>query len=190
MTITQDFDTSTLPAAGTYTVDPIHSTVSFVARHLVASKVRGQFTEFEGTVVIGDTPESSSVTATVKANSITTHQEQRDAHLLTPDFLDSDNHPELTLVSKSVSPAKNGHYDLVADLTIKGVTKEVVFDLEFLGAGPHMAPDTVVAGFEATATIDRRDFGVNFEGSLENGSLVVGHRVTLELVIEAASTKS
>jgi len=190
MTTAQDFDSTTLPAPGVYQVDAIHSTVGFVARHLVASKVRGVFTEFEGTVTIGDTPETSSVTAKVKAQSITTHQEQRDEHLLSPDFLDSNNHPELTLVSKSVTPTRDGHYDLTADLTIKGITKEVVFDLEFLGAGPHMIPDTTVVGFEATATIDRRDFGVTFEGSLENGSLVVGHRVTLELSIEAASTSA
>ncbi len=95
MTTTQDVSADTsLPAPGTYTVDPIHSTIGFVARHLVASKVRGLFTEFEGTIVIGDTPEASSVTATVKAASITTNQEQRDAHLKSPDFLDFENHPE------------------------------------------------------------------------------------------------
>ena len=187
MTTIQDQTTTTLPAAGTYAVDAIHSSVSFVARHLVASKVRGQFTEFDGTIVVGATAETSSVHATVKAASITTHQEQRDAHLLSPDFLESDKFPELTLVSKSISPARNGHYDLVADLTVRGITKEIVFDLEFLGSGPGMAPNTTVAGFEATGTIDRRDFGVTFEGTLENGSLVVGHKITLEFVIEASA---
>jgi polyisoprenoid-binding protein YceI len=187
MTSTQEVVPDTnLPAPGTYTVDPIHSTIGFVARHLVASKVRGLFTEFEGTIVIADTPEASSVNATVKAASITTNQEQRDAHLKSPDFLDFENHPELTLVSKTITSKGGQSYALVTDLTLRGVTKEVVFDLEYLGTNPGLAPNTTVAGFEATATIDRRDFNVSFEGSLENGALVVGHKVTLELEIEAS----
>jgi polyisoprenoid-binding protein YceI len=187
MTSTQEVVADTnLPAPGTYTVDPIHSTIGFVARHLVASKVRGLFTEFEGTIVIADTPEASSVNATVKAASITTNQEQRDAHLKSPDFLDFENHPELTLVSKTITSKGGQSYALVTDLTLRGVTKEVVFDLEYLGTNPGLAPNTTVAGFEATATIDRRDFNVSFEGSLENGALVVGHKVTLELEIEAS----
>jgi polyisoprenoid-binding protein YceI len=170
-------------------VDPIHSSVGFVARHLVATKVRGSFTDFEGTVTIGDTPETSSVTATVQAASVTTNQEQRDAHLKSPDFFDTDNHPTFTLVSKQVSPSDDGHYDLVADLTIRGVTKEVVFDLEFLGQGPGMAPNSTLVGFDATTTIDRRDFGVSFNGALENGSVVVGNKVTLEIAVQASRTQ-
>jgi polyisoprenoid-binding protein YceI len=139
-------------------------------------------------VAIGDTPETSSVTATVKAASVTTNQEQRDAHLRSPDFFDTDTHPELTLVSKQVSPGDDGHFDLVADLTIRGITKEVVFDLEFLGQGPGMAPNTSVVGFDATATIDRRDFGVSFNGALENGSIVVSNKVVLEIAVQASRT--
>ena len=177
---------SELPAAGTYAIDPVHSSVSFVVRHLVASKVRGNFTEFEGSVVIGDTPETSTVSATIQASSITTHNEMRDGHLKSPDFLDLENHPTLTFTSTSVTPTKEDHYDLVGDLTIKGVTKQVTFDLEYLGTGPGMAEGVTVAGFEATTEIDRRDFNVNFEGTLENGGLVVSNKVTLVLEIEAA----
>ena len=177
---------SELPAAGTYAIDPVHSSVSFVVRHLVASKVRGNFTEFEGSVIIGDTPETSTVSATIQAASITTHNEMRDGHLKSPDFLDLENHPVLTFTSTSVTPSKADHYDLVGDLTIKGVTKQVTFDLEYLGTGPGMAEGVTVAGFEATTEIDRRDFNVNFEGTLENGGLVVSNKVTLVLEIEAA----
>jgi len=188
---TETFDaptTGTLPTPGTYTVDPIHSTVGFTARHLVASKVRGSFSQFAGTIAIGATPEESSVSATVQAASIVTQQDQRDDHLRSSDFLESSTHPELTLVSKRVTPRAGGHFDLVTDLTIKGITKEVVFDLEFLGEGPGMAPNSRVVGFEATTSINRRDFGVNFDGALENGSLVVGNKVDLQLEIEATAS--
>ncbi|HUD69173.1 MAG TPA: YceI family protein [Acidimicrobiales bacterium] len=184
----QTSHTSTLPSPGTYAVDPIHSHVGFVARHLVATKVRGNFTEFEGTIVIGETPESSSVRAAAKAATIKTNQDQRDEHLRSSDFFEVETYPELTLVSKRVSSRSDGHYDLVADLTIKGTTKEVVFDLEFLGTGPGMAPNSTLAGFEATASIDRRDFGVNFNGAIENGSFVLGNKIDLEIEVQASKS--
>ena len=176
--------TSNLPAAGTYNVDAVHSTVGFVARHLVASKVRGRFTDFTGVITIGDTPESSSVEATVQAASITTDNEMRDAHLKSPDFLEFETYPTLTLKSTKVS-AKDDGYVVVADLTIKGITKSVTFDLEYLGTGPSMTPGVSVTGFEASAEFDRRDFGINFGGSLENGALVVGNKIVIELAVEA-----
>ena len=174
-----------LPNPGTYQVDPVHSQVGFVVRHLVASKVRGVFTDFSGEITIADSAEASAVRATVQAASITTNNEMRDGHLKSADFLDLENHPTLELASKSISAKGGDKYALVADLTIRGVTKEVTFDLEFLGSGPGMAPNTEVAGFEATVEIDRRDFGANFEGTLENGSLVVANKVTIHLEIEA-----
>ena len=186
MTTASTTSTTTLPTAGTYAIDPVHSTVGFVARHLMASKVRGSFTEFEGTIVVGATPEASSVRATVKASSIVTNQAQRDEHLRSTDFLETSTYPELTLVSTSVSPRDDGNFDLTADLTIHGVTKQVVFDLEFLGEGPGMAPGTRVVGFEARTTINRRDFGVNFDHALENGSFVIGNKIELELAVEAS----
>ncbi len=178
---------SNLPAPGVYNVDSVHSTVGFTVRHLVAAKVRGQFTDFSGVITIGETPESSSVEATVQAASITTNNEQRDGHLKSVDFLEIESHPTLTLKSTKVTPKSGDLYEMVADLTIKGVTKSVTFELEFLGAGPSMAPGATVTGFEAKTEIDRRDFGVNFEGAVENGNLVVGNKVTLELSIEAHS---
>ena len=176
-----------LPATGTYTIDPVHSQVGFTVRHLVASKVRGQFTEFEGAIEIGDSPESSKVTATIHAASITTNNEMRDGHLKSNDFLDLENHPTLNFVSTSVSPKGAEKYAMVGDLTIRGVTKQVTWDLEYLGTGPGMGEGAQITGFEATTEIDRRDFNVNFEGTLENGSIVVSNKVVLTLEIEAAS---
>lgn len=175
----------TLPPAGTYVVDPTHSSLNFVVRHLVATKVRGSFTDFEGTIVIGDSPETSSVHGSVQAASITTNQEQRDEHLRSGDFLESATHPTLTLVSKRITPQRGDRFELVADLTIRGVTKEVTFDLELLGHGKGMAPGTNFVGFEATTSIDRRDFGVSFNIPLDGGGFAVSNKVEIELAIEA-----
>ena len=189
MTQTQNIQssntTSLLPTPGTYSVDAVHSSVGFIARHLVASKVRGSFVDFSGSIVIGETPETSSVTATVQAASITTNNEMRDGHLKSADFLDLANHPTLELVSKSISHKSGTDFDLVADLTIRGITKTVKFELEYLGSGPGMGAGVTVAGFEARGEFDRRDFGVTFEGALENGSLVVGNKIVLEFNIES-----
>jgi polyisoprenoid-binding protein YceI len=175
-----------LPNPGTYTIDPVHSTVGFTARHLVASKVRGSFTEFEGSIVIGDSVESSSVSATIQASSVTTNNEMRDNHLRSTDFFDLAQHPTFTFQSTVVRSKGGDSYELVGDLTINGVTKSVSWDLEYLGSGPGMAPGSTVAGFEAQTEIDRREFNVSFQGTLENGSLVVSNKITLSLEIEAA----
>jgi polyisoprenoid-binding protein YceI len=177
---------SNLPAPGVYNVDAVHSTVSFVARHLVAAKVRGNFTEFTGVITVGESVETSKVEATVQAASITTNNPTRDGHLQSADFLDQENYPTLTLVSTTITPKGDDEYEMVADLTVRGVTKSVQFNLEFLGSGPSMVQGVTVVGFEARAEIDRRDFGVNFEGALENGSLVVGNKIIIEFAIEAA----
>jgi polyisoprenoid-binding protein YceI len=184
-TTPQSTGTNNLPVPGIYNVDAVHSTVGFVARHLVASKVRGRFTDFAGVLTIGDAPETSSVEAVVQAASITTDNEMRDDHLKSADFLDLDNNPTLTFKSTKITP-KGGDFQMVGELSLRGVTKSVVFDLEYLGTGPSRVPGASVAGFEARAEIDRRDFGVSFEGSLENGSLVVGHKIVLEFSIEAS----
>ena len=177
---------SNLPAPGVYTIDSTHSNVGFVARHLIAAKVRGHFTDFAGTITIGDSVATSKVEATVQAASITTDNEMRDGHLKSADFLDLENHPTLTLTSTKLTDKGNDKIEMVADLSIRGVTKSVVFDVEFLGSGAGMAPGATVAGFEAFAEIDRREFNVSFDGALENGSLVVGNKVVLELSVEAS----
>jgi polyisoprenoid-binding protein YceI len=184
-TIESPQTSGSLPPAGTYTVDPTHSSLNFVVRHLLAAKVRGSFKEFEGTIVVGDRPEDSSVHGTVQAASITTNQEQRDEHLRSGDFLEASTHPTLTLVSKRITPKGSERFELLADLTIRGVTKEVAFDLEVLGHGKGMVPGTTVVGFEATTSIDRRDFGVSFNMPLDGGGFAVGNKVELELSIEA-----
>lgn len=178
-------DTMIRPVTGTYAIDPAHTTVGFVARHLVGTKVRGRFTDFEGTVTIADPIEGSSVEATANTASIDTGVEMRDDHLRTNDFLDAPNFPTLTIKSTKVEQVSDTELTVWADLTVRGVTKNVPFAVELLGAAPGMAPDTVAVGLSATTTIDRRDFGVSFNRSLDTGGLVVGNKVTIEIEVEA-----
>jgi len=178
-------DTITLPKTGTYAIDPAHTEVGFVARHLIGTKVRGRFTDVEGTFTVAEPIENSSVEVTVQAASIHTNQEQRDEHLRTNDFLDVPNHPTLSFKSTALKPAKDNHWVLTADLTIRGITKSVDFDVEFLGEGPAMVEGKSVVAFSASAEIDRRDFGVSFNHSLLDGSVVVGNKVVLEIETEA-----
>jgi polyisoprenoid-binding protein YceI len=179
---------SNFPAAGVYSIDPVHSTFTFVARHLVVSKVRGRFAEFDGTVTVGDSPETSSAVVTVQAGSITTDNAMRDGHIKSNDFLAQETYPTLTFKSTSLTPKGENQYALVGDLTIRDVTKSVTFNVEFLGTGPSTVPGASVIGFEGTTEIDRRDFNVNFEGALENGAVAVSHKIVIEIAVEAAST--
>jgi len=174
-----------LPTPGIYKVDPVHSNVDFVARHLIASKVRGNFTEFEGTITIGDSIENSSVVASVKAASITTGNEMRDGHLRTADFLEEEKYPTLDFKSTKITSKGGDDYEMVGDFTLHGVTKSLTFSLEYLGTGPSITPGVSVVGFEAKSEFDRKDFNINFDGSLENGSLIVGNKIGIQLTVEA-----
>jgi polyisoprenoid-binding protein YceI len=178
-------DTITLPKVGTYTVDPAHTEVGFVARHLVGTKVRGRFGEFSGTFTVAEKPEDSTLEAEVKAASIHTNQSMRDDHLRTNDFLDAENHPTITLKSTGLKKVTDTEWKLSTDLTIRGVTKPVEFDLEYLGEGAAMQEGKSVVAFSATGEIDRRDFGVTFNHALLDGSVVVGNKVKIELEVEA-----
>jgi polyisoprenoid-binding protein YceI len=177
--------TTTLPKPGTYVVDTAHAEIGFVARHLIGTKVRGRFTEFSGTFTVAENPEDSTLEAEAKAASIHTNQSMRDDHLRTNDFLDAENFPTLTLKSTGLKKITDTEWTLTADLTIRGVTKSVDFDLEYLGEGPSMQEGKTVVAFSATNEIDRRDFGVSFNHSLLDGSVVVGNKVKIELEAEA-----
>ena len=177
---------STLPKVGAYVVDGAHTEVGFVARHLVGTKVRGRFAEFSGTFTVAENPEASTLEAEVKPASIHTNQTMRDDHLRTNDFLDAETYPTLTLKSTGLKKMTDTEWKLFTDLTIHGVTKPVEFDLEFLGEGPSTQEGKTVVAFSATAEIDRRDFGVSFNHSLLDGSVVVGNKVKIELEVEAS----
>jgi polyisoprenoid-binding protein YceI len=174
-----------LPTPGTYVIDKAHTEVGFVARHLIGTKVRGRFTDFEGTVTVADPAEGSTVEASVVTASISTGVDMRDDHLRTNDFLDAPNHPTLTLRSTGLKMLTDTEWELTADLTIRGVTKSVVFAVEYHGSGPGLQPGSEVLGLSASTEVDRRDFGVSFNGVLEGGNIVVGNKVKIELEVEA-----
>ncbi|MGP0032309.1 MAG: YceI family protein [Acidimicrobiales bacterium] len=176
----------TLPRTGTYVIDTAHTEVGFVARHLIGTKVRGHFTEFSGSFTVAENPEKSTLEAEAKAASIETNQSMRDDHLRTNDFLDAENHPTITLTGTGLERVSDTSWKLHGELTIRGVTKPVDFDLEFLGEGPSMQEGKTVVAFSASAEIDRRDFGVSFNHALLDGSVVVGNKVKIELEVEAS----
>jgi polyisoprenoid-binding protein YceI len=169
---------------GTWGIDPVHSEVSFVVRHLMISKVRGRFDKFDATIVTAADPLESTVTATVDLTSINTGQEQRDAHIRSADFFEVEKYPEMTFVSTGLKPAEEG-FVLEGDLTLKGVTKAVAFDLEVTGFGPDAYGGTR-AGFSATTQINRMDYGVSFNGPIPGvpGGVTVSENVTINLEIE------
>ena len=170
--------------AGTWVIDPVHSEVSFVVRHMMVSKVRGRFDKFEGTFVTGEDPLSSSVTASVDLSSINTGQEQRDAHIRSADFFEVEKYPEMTFVSTGVKAGEEG-FILEGDLTLKGITKAVAFNLEVNGIGPDAYGGTRI-GFSAETQIGRSEFGVNFNGPIPGvpGGVAVSENVTITLEIE------
>lgn len=168
---------------GSWTIDPVHSDVSFSIRHMMVSKVKGRFSSFEGEFVTGESPLDSSVTASIDLTSIDTNSEQRDNHIRTADFFEVEKYPTMTYRSTGVR-AKGDHFVLDGELSLKGVTKQVPLTLELNGFGPDPFGGTR-AGFSATTEINRHDFGVSYNAPLETGGVVLGEKVTISLEIEA-----
>ncbi len=181
--LTREIDGRLVPAAGTWQLDLAHTTVEFVARHLMVTKVRGGFSDVSGTIEVGDEPLDSSVSVTIPAGTVTTGAADRDGHLVSPDFFDVENYPEMTFVSTGVR--SNGDaWILDGDLTIKGVTRPVALDFEFLG----LIDDpwgNAKAAFSASTEITREDWGLNWNVALESGGFLVSKTVTIEIEIQA-----
>ena len=178
-----------LPAvAAKWEVDKAHSSVNFKVSHMVISTVNGRFDTFDGTVNFD--PEDlakGSVEMTIDVASISTDNEKRDGHLKSADFFDVEKYPKITFKSKKVILGEGKHFQLVGDLTIKDVTKEVTFDCAFHGAVDFMG--TTKAGFACTTTIDRQDFHVNWSKTLDNGGLVAGDEVEITVDLELNKAK-
>jgi polyisoprenoid-binding protein YceI len=169
-------------SSGTWAIDPVHSSVNFSVRHLLVSKVRGRFEKFGGAIVIAEdgTP---SVNAEIDVDSVSTGNDQRDAHIKSADFFDTEKYPVATF-SATGAEYEDGNYVLNGQFTLKGVTKPVRLDLVFDGVNPGMGHGEV-AGFEASVVLNRKDFGIDIDMPLESGGAVVGDKVTVTLDIEA-----
>ena len=170
---------------GTWTLDPAHTRIGFVARHAMVTKVRGSFNEFEGTAVLdGANPANSHAEVTIKAASIDTRNAQRDEHLRSNDFLAMQEHPEITFTSTGVRQVDDTTFELTGDLTIRGVTNSVTIPFTFEGAAKDPFGN-LRAGFEGSVPINRKDWGVTWNAALEGGGVLVSDRVTLEFEISA-----
>jgi polyisoprenoid-binding protein YceI len=167
---------------GTYKLDPMHTEIGFVVRHIV-TKVRGRFTEFDGEIVIAENPAESRATAHIDLSSVETGVKQRDDHLRSSDFFDVDNSPEMTFETTGLR-FDRGTVFADGTLTIRGVTKPVSLDVEYGGTGVDPYGNTKL-GLEARGEISRKEWGVSFNIPLEGDKVVIGDRVVINLTVEA-----
>jgi polyisoprenoid-binding protein YceI len=183
MSAVRIIDGRPVPVAGTWKVDHIHSDIRITARHLMVAKVRGTFEDFDAAIVVGEDPVDSTVKIEAKASSVTTGTTDRDNHLRSSDFLDAEQFPLVTFESTSLKPSGES-WKLTGDLTIRGVTKPVTFDLVFEGAATDPYGNTK-AGFSAVGEIERKDWGLTWNVPLENGGMLVSEKFQIEFDIEA-----
>ena len=181
---TRTYEGVTIPTPGTFALDVAHTRAGFVARHLMVSKVRGAFGEFEGAITVADNPLESSVTATIRTASFDSGSADRDTHVRSGDFLDVEKYPELTFRSTRVTEVDGSSFTLLGDLTIKDVTREVALKVDFEGVAKSPWGQEVIA-FSAVTEIDREDFGITWNLALETGGVVVGRKVKIEIEAEA-----
>jgi polyisoprenoid-binding protein YceI len=174
--------------AGTWDIDPVHSHIGFTARHLMVSKVRGNFTKFEGQIVTAAEPLQSSATATIDTTSFESNNEQRNSDIKSEGFLDVASHPQMTYRSTGVRPKDDGDFIVDGELTIRGVTRPVELTVEVNGFGPDPYGGTR-AGFSATGEINRLDYGINAHMALPTGGVVVSEKIQLTIEVEATLKK-
>jgi polyisoprenoid-binding protein YceI len=184
--------TVTIPTSvtGTYSIDPSHSEVGFVARHAMVTKVRGSFTQFEGSGYFdAENPATSHLSLTIQVSSVNTRNADRDNHLRSGDFFDVEQYPVITFVSTSVEPAGEDaeRFLVTGDLTIKGVTRPVTLDFEYTGAARDPFGNERI-GFEGSAVVNRKDWGLNYNAVLEAGGLLISEKITLQFEVSAIRT--
>lgn len=181
---TRNWENLTIPTAGTYALDQAHKRVGFVARHMMVSKVRGEFRTAEATITVAENPLESSVTATIQADSIDTNQPDRDTHLRSGDFLEAEKYPTLEFRSTGVKSHDGNEFVLTGDLTIKDVTRQVELEVEFEGVGRSPFGQDIF-GFTASTEIDREEFGLTWNVALETGGVLVSKKIKIEIEGEA-----
>lgn len=175
-----------IPVAGVYDIDAAHTSVEFVGRHLMITKVRGRFTDVRGRITVGEQPEDSHVEVEIAASSLSTGHPDRDNHLKSADFFDVEHYPTITFKSTKATPQPGGAWELVGDLTVRDTTRPVSLQVEFDGADASPMGDQRV-GFSAATDINREDFGLTWNMALESGGLLVGKVVRIELAVQAVA---
>ncbi len=184
MTTTTTPTATTLPlASGTWTSDAAHTTVGFVVRHLGLSKVRGRFEGVSAQLVVGDGLASSSVSAVIEMGTVKTGNADRDAHLASSDFFNAEANPTMTFVSTGIT-GEGEQFTLTGDITINAVTKPIELDVEFFGTSVFPMDQSTRAGFSATGSLSRKDFGIEFNMPIGADKVMISDKVTLELDVE------
>lgn len=175
---------ATLVPTGTWVVDPAHSKIGFSVKHMGISTVRGEFTEFEGSLEMGETLADSKVRGKVKTASVDTNEDQRDGHLRSPDFFESETHPEMNFESTRIEQLDEDTYRITGDFTLRGITNELVLEAEVTGTEAGLDGGERV-GLEVTGQLSRGDYGMKFNQALGSGNMLVSDKVKLTLDIAA-----
>ena len=183
-TAVREIDGVTLPQAGDWVIDPAHTSIEAVARHMVIAKVRGRFEEFSGTIRIDEDPTKSWAEIAIKAASINTNAPDRDGHLRSPDFLNAEEYPELAFKSTRLSHQRGNRFEVLGDLTIRGETRPVTLDVEFGGVVTDPFGQTK-ALFSATTKLEREAWGMNWNQALEAGGVLVSKSLDVEIEVQA-----
>jgi polyisoprenoid-binding protein YceI len=187
LSVLRTHDDREIPVAGAYAIDPAHTSVEFIGRHLMITKVRGRFPEVSGTITIDDQPERSHVEVELGVASLDTGNPDRDGHLRSADFFDADRYPTITFRSTNVEPGISGTWAVTGDLTVRDVTRPVTLEVDFDGANVSPIGDERIA-FSAATDIDREDWGLTWNMALDTGGMLVGKKVRIELNVQAVAS--
>jgi len=179
-------DDREIPVAGTYTIDPTHTSVEFIGRHLMITKVRGRLPDVSGTITIDDEPTRSHVEVEIQVATLDTGDAQRDDSLRSVDFFDVEHYPTITFRSTQVKPGTSETWMVTGDLTVRGVTRPVTLEVDFDGANASPFGDERIA-FSAATDVNREDWGLTWNVALETGGVLVGKKVRIELNVQAVA---
>ena len=182
-------DDRVIPVAGVYEIDGAHTSVEFVGRHLMITKVRGRFSGVRGQITIADDPTDSHVEVEIDVASVSTGNDDRDAHLKSGDFFDVEHYPTITFASTAVKTLRDITWEVAGDLTVHGTTKPVTLQVDFDGGGASPMGDERI-GFSAATEVNREDFGVTWNVALETGGILVGKTARIELAVQAIATSN
>jgi polyisoprenoid-binding protein YceI len=190
VSVLRTHDDRMIPVAGVYEIDGAHTSVEFIGRHLMITKVRGRFSDVRGRITIAENPEESHVDVEIGAASLNTGNDDRDNHLPSADFFDVDTYPTITFDSTLVRALPNATWEVMGDLTVRDTTRPVILQVDFDGAEVSPIGDERI-GFSAATDINREDFGLTWNMALETGGLLVGKNARIELSVQAvASTRA
>ena len=186
LSILRTRDDREIPAPGEYAIDPTHTSVEFIGRHLMITKVRGRFPEVSGTITVDEEPERSHVDVELEVAGLETGNPDRDGHLRSPDFFNADQYPTITFRSTKVEAGTSGTWAVTGDLTVRDVTRPVTLQVDFDGANASPFGDERIA-FSAATEVDREDWGLTWNVTLETGGVLVGRKVRIELNVQAVA---